>query len=114
MPEYEIRIRVTGPDAEQAAAAAAAAVFRLRGEYLPAAGWLVDEPRLVNPPGSTVEQLPPGVLASRPARPYTSTACMSADWYGVQGLHGRCRLVEKFTGQPCGCGCHLAGGGAAP
>jgi hypothetical protein len=107
-PEYEVRIRVAGPDA---GLFAAAMVYRLRSEYLPAGGWLIDEPLLVNPPGSTAEQLPPEVLASRPARPYTSTACLDAGWYNVPDLHGRCRLNEKFTGQPCGCPCHEEAGG---
>lgn len=111
MPDYEIRIRVTGEDAE---AQAAAAVFRLRTSLLPAAGFLVDEPRLVNPPGSTVEQLPPEVLAAHPRRPYTSTACMDAVWYDTPDLHGRCRLREKFTGEPCRCRCHETSGEAGP
>lgn len=126
MPEYEIRIRVTGDDAELLAAAA---VYRIRNEYLPAGGYLVDEPRLINPPGSTVEQLPAEVLARLELGDYLSTACETAfavdracgrarsadvraelgEW--VFRLHDRCRLNHKFTDQPCVCPCHQEVGG---
>jgi hypothetical protein len=109
MPDFEIRIRLTDTSpgyAEHVAWAVGKAL-----DTYPHLQIRLDKPLLVNPPGSTVEQLPPEVLASRPARPYTSTACLDAGWYNVPDLHGRCRLNEKFTGQPCGCPCHEEAGG---
>lgn len=73
-------------------------------------------PGYVNPPGSTVEQLPADLLALIDVPPYLSTACdtagrlaaveadQAAEW--AARLHQRCRLNNKFTGAPCPCTCH--------
>ena len=76
---------------------------------------------MTNPPGSTREQLPDDVLALLSRRTYLSTACETArlvsgaiirrpertDLPGHRDrLHQRCRLNNKFTGQPCSCPCH--------
>jgi len=74
-----------------------------------------------NPPGSTREQLPGDILELLAHRTYLSTACETArlldgaiirnperaDLPGHRDrLHQRCRLNQKFTGQPCSCPCH--------
>ncbi|MGW0780369.1 hypothetical protein [Streptomyces sp. NPDC002913] len=74
-----------------------------------------------NPPGSTREQLPADVLDLLAHRTYLSTACETArlidgaiirepgrdDLPGHRDrLHQRCRLNNKFTGEPCSCPCH--------
>ena len=77
-----------------------------------------------NPPGSTHEQLASHILAAIDDQlsNYVSTACTTAAacqaarrthpgladtllGYAI-GLHDRCRSNQKFTGQPCVCGCH--------
>lgn len=77
-----------------------------------------------NPPGSTREQLASHILAAidNHLNNYTSTACSTATacqaarhtdprmtntllGYAI-GLHDRCPRTQKFTGQPCVCGCH--------
>lgn len=74
------------------------------------------------PPGDTREQLPDDVLALIETRPYTSTACETAQalteaaathadraggltvW--ADRMHRRCRRNHKFTGRLCDCPCH--------
>ena len=77
-----------------------------------------------NPPGSTQEQLASLILDAIDdhLNSYVSTACSTATacqaarrtrpgiadellGYAI-GLHDRCRRNQKFTGQPCVCGCH--------
>jgi hypothetical protein len=74
------------------------------------------------PPGDRREQLPDHLLALLDIPPYTSTACEAASLLAWQmpklkhrraelgdhadRLHSRCRLQNKFTGQPCSCPCH--------
>ena len=81
------------------------------------------------PPGDRREQLPDHLLALiRDRLPdYLSTACQTADAVActatypgsgvprplydeirehAEWLHERCRTNQKFTGQPCTCGCH--------
>lgn len=78
------------------------------------------------PPGDRREQLPDHLLAaiSDVLGKYYSTACQTATSCQVAAykrpeladelraeagrLHARCRLNQKFTGQPCVCGCHDA------
>ncbi|WP_326667304.1 hypothetical protein [Streptomyces sp. NBC_01257] len=79
------------------------------------------EEEVTNPPGSTSEQLPDGILALLGPRTYLSTACETAllltkaiarnpdrdDLPGVRDrMHARCRLNHKFTGALCSCPCH--------
>lgn len=123
MPDFEIRIRLTGTTLGYAQHVA----WEVRRSY-----WQshieVEPPRLVNPPGSTIEQLPAEVLALIDQSDYLSTACetafrverasnrgrsagpraLLAGW--VDRLHDRCRLRHKFTGQPCACPCHQEAG----
>ncbi|MFI8872434.1 hypothetical protein [Streptomyces sp. NPDC055243] len=74
------------------------------------------------PPGDTREQLPDDVLGLIRVRPYTSTACETAQaltdaatahpgragelnvW--AQRMHQRCRINHKYTGRLCDCRCH--------
>lgn len=76
------------------------------------------------PPGDKREQLPDHLLSLiRGGIPdYTSTACVTAYTLAVavhwshprraelgqwaDRMHQRCRRNQKFTGQPCICGCH--------
>lgn len=76
---------------------------------------------VVNPPGSIMEELPPGLLALLPPIVYVSTACQTASaceaaavthpdraaelLERAEVLHKRCRLNQKFTGGLCRCGC---------
>lgn len=103
MPDYELRIRVTAPtpaDGERWAGGIRDLVVAEFGETMRLD---IDGPRLVNPPGSTVEQLPDDVLAGQPEHRYVSTAC-------VHGLHrDRCRSNCKFCGALCACRCHAVG-----
>ena len=126
MADYEIRIRVTGTT-DQNADYVTWAVRRVLDTFRHLQ-ITCDEPRLINPPGLTLEQLPAEVLARIEPGDYLSTACDTAfsvdracgrarsaevrtqlgEW--VDRLHDRCRLNHKFTGQPCVCPCHQEAG----
>ena len=119
MPDYEIRIRLTGASEGWAQHIAWVVKQELWRKYPHLQGG-VESPRLVNAPGSTVEQLPPEVLARIDRSDYLSTACETAfrmkradlaQW--ADRLHDRCRRNHKFTGESCCCACHGEAGGGS-
>lgn len=127
MPDFEIRIRLT--DTTEAYAQHVAWSVGKALDGYPHLDVTLEPPLLVNPPGSTVEQLPGEVLARIEPGDYLSTACETAKrldatvdhdmpyaevvsivgW--VDHLHGRCRRNHKFMGAPCRCLCHGEAGG---
>lgn len=129
MPDHELVIRITAPtasDGEHWATTIRDLVTAEHGHHMRLA---FDGPRLVNAPGSTVEQLPDHLraLVELHTSSYLSTACEAGGALGSLGLarqvpetadlpewearmHQRCRLNHKFTGAPCVCRCHQEAG----
>jgi hypothetical protein len=107
VPDHELRIRITAPtegDGYHWGITIRDLVLAEHGEHMRLD---IPEPRLVNPPGSTREQLPA-------EHAYLSTGCLHGDHAYCQsmtGLNGAKRPSQcKFCAASCRCFCHLEAG----